>query len=106
MQREKASSWEAADPPAVVAPPGPLDGGLPPNAAAGRTRLAAAMTAAVRIVGGHARRGGRMARVLSFIMPSSGSDDRGDRRRRVSAWTTRSVVVAFAGAVAGRLKGR
>src|SRR5579864_3201993 len=82
MQREKASSWEAADPPAVVAPPGLLDGGLAPNAAAGRTRLAAAMTpAAVRIVGGHARRGGRMARVRSFIMRSSGSDDRGGRRR-------------------------
>jgi hypothetical protein len=31
------------------------------------------MAAAVRAVGGHARRGRRMARLLSFIMPSSGA---------------------------------
>jgi len=79
MHWEKASSgefadWEFADPPAFDEPPEPVDDGLPLHAAASRTRAAVAMrAAAVRAVGGHARRGRRMTRVLSFIMPSSGA---------------------------------
>jgi len=74
MHWEKASSWEFADPPAFDEPPGPVDDGLPLHAAASRTRAAAAMmAAAVRAVGGHARRGQRMTRMLWFIMPSSGA---------------------------------
>jgi hypothetical protein len=50
-----------------------VDDGLPLQAAASRARAAVAMmAAAVRAVGGHARRGRRMTRVLGFIMPSSG----------------------------------
>jgi len=51
-----------------------VDDGLPPlHAAAGTTSTAVAMTAAtVRAVRGHVRRGRRMTRVLSFIMPSPG----------------------------------
>jgi hypothetical protein len=39
------------------------------------------MAAAVRAAGGRASRGRRMTRVLSFIMPSSGLDDRAGRQR-------------------------
>jgi len=78
MQREKASCWELVDPPAFDEPP--VDDGLPLHAAASRARLAVAMMAvAVRAVGGHARHGRRMRRMLWFIMVSSGLDDRADR---------------------------
>jgi len=50
-----------------------VDDGLPLHAAASTTSTAVAMPAAtVRAVGGDARRGRRMTRVLSFIMPSPG----------------------------------
>jgi hypothetical protein len=75
--RAKASSCEAN---ADDAPPVPVDGGLPVDdglrlhAAASRARAAVAMmAAAVRAGGGPARRGRRMTRVLSFIVPSSGA---------------------------------
>jgi hypothetical protein len=73
MQWEKATAdGEFADPPAAGEPPEPVDDGLPLHAAAKRARAAVAMTAAaVRAVGGRARHGLRMTRVLSFIMPSS-----------------------------------
>ncbi len=74
MQPAKASSWEVCDPPALDEPPAD---GLPLlHAAASRTKPAAAMTAAaVRAADGHACRGRRVTRVLSFITPSSGLDD-------------------------------
>jgi hypothetical protein len=46
-----------------------VDDGLPLQAAASRTRVAAAMIpGAVRVVASHARRGRRMTRVPWFIM--------------------------------------
>jgi hypothetical protein len=81
MQRAKFSmscwAWAWL---ALVWPP-ELDelGELEPHAA---ITVAAAIAAAVRAVGGHARRGRRMTQVLSFIMPSSGLDDRVGRQRR------------------------
>jgi hypothetical protein len=74
MQREKPTAdGELADPPEFVEPRGPADDGLPLlHAAASRVRAAVAMmAAAVRAGRGHARRGRRMRRALSFIMPSS-----------------------------------
>src|SRR6266700_1714855 len=77
-QREKASAFwefadgEFADPPAFDEPPEPVEDGLPLHAASRARAAAAMMAAAVRAVGGLARRGRRMTRVLSFIMPSSG----------------------------------
>jgi hypothetical protein len=63
-----------ADPPAFAEPPEPVDDGLLLHAAASRARAAVAMVAAaVRAVRGDARRGRRMTRVLSFMMPSSGA---------------------------------
>jgi hypothetical protein len=79
MQWEKATAlelaaWELTGPPAFDEPPGPVDDGLPLHAAASMARVAAAMmAAAVRAAGGRGRRGRRMTRVLSFIMPSSGA---------------------------------
>jgi hypothetical protein len=63
-----------AEPPAFAEPPEPVDDGLLLHAAASRPRAAVAMmAAAVRAVRGDARRGRRMTRVLSFMMPSSGA---------------------------------
>jgi hypothetical protein len=45
MQREKATSLECADPPALGDPPDPVDDGLPPQAVS-RARAAVAMMAA------------------------------------------------------------
>jgi hypothetical protein len=76
MQWEKATAselaaWELTGPPAFDEPPEPEDDGLPPHAAASRARtVAAVMAAAVRAIGGRARHGRRMTRVLSFIMVS------------------------------------
>src|SRR5689334_15740924 len=69
MQCEKPTADVVlADPPAAGAPPEPVDDGLPPHAAASRARIAVAMrTATVRA----GRRGRRMTRVMSFIVPSS-----------------------------------
>jgi hypothetical protein len=87
MQRENASicdvgDWEFVDPPALDEPDreagrvvvGPscatLLPGEPPHAAASRASPAAAtIAAAIRAVGGHARRG-RMTRLLSFSVHS------------------------------------
>jgi hypothetical protein len=50
-----------------------VDDGLPLHAAASSARAAVAMmAAAVRAVGGRARHGRRMTRLLWFIMPSLG----------------------------------
>jgi hypothetical protein len=69
--------WEFADLPAFDEPLEPVDDGLPPHAAASRTRAAVAtIAAAVRAAGGCARRGRRVTRVLRFILLSSGLDDR------------------------------
>src|SRR5258708_4805701 len=75
MQREKPTAdGELAGPPALDDPPGSVDDGLLLHAAASRARAAVAMmAAAVRAVGGRARRGRRMRRALWFIMPSSGA---------------------------------
>jgi DNA-binding response OmpR family regulator len=71
MHWEKVSSCESADPPALVERPDPVDDGLPPHAAADRTRAAVAMTAAaLRAADSHARHGRRMTRVLWFITPA------------------------------------
>jgi hypothetical protein len=71
MHWEKASSCEFGDPPALVEPPEPVEDGLPPHAAADRTRAADAMTAAaLRAADNHARHGRRMTRVLWFITPT------------------------------------
>jgi len=73
MQREKASGPLTGADPAEVVEEGPP----PPHAAARTVRPAAAMmAAAVRAPRGHARRGRHVIRVVSFIMPSSGLDDR------------------------------
>jgi hypothetical protein len=75
MQREKPTAdGEFVDPPALDEPPEPVEDGLPlVHAAASRARAAVAMmAAAVRAVGGHARRGRRMTRMRSFIMASPG----------------------------------
>src|SRR5690348_2165573 len=53
---------------AAGAPPGPVDDGLPPHAAASRARTAVAMTPATVRAG---RRGRRMTRGLSFMLSSS-----------------------------------
>jgi hypothetical protein len=82
MQWEKATvlefaAWALTGPPAFDEPPEPVDDGPPPHAAASKTRTAVAMmAAAVRATGGRTRRSRRMTRVLAFIMPSSGLDDR------------------------------
>jgi hypothetical protein len=78
--------WEFADLPAFDDPPEPVDvdDGLLPHAAVSRARAAVAMTAAaVRAAGGHAHRRRRMTRVLWFIMPSSGLDDRAGRQHGI-----------------------
>jgi hypothetical protein len=89
MQREKASGpFDAevlAEDDALVDDPTFATPGLPEllpplQAAASRARPAVAMmAAAVRTVRGRARRGRRMTRVLSFITPPSGLDDRAGR---------------------------
>jgi hypothetical protein len=71
MHWEKASSCEVGDPPAFVEPPEPVEDGLPPHAAADRTRAADAMTAAaLRAADSHARHGRRLTRVLWLITPA------------------------------------
>lgn len=56
-QREKARSWEVADPPGFDEPLEPADDGLLLHAAASRARTAVAMMAvAARAMGGRARR--------------------------------------------------
>ena len=73
MHWEKASSCEFGDPPALVEPPEPVEDGLPPHAAADRTRAADAMTAAaLRAADSHARHGRGMTRVLCFTTPTAG----------------------------------
>src|SRR6266702_123967 len=95
MHWAKASRWEVADPPAFGELPGPAGDGLPLHAAASRARaVVAMMAAAVRAVGGRARGGRRMARVLWFIMPSSA----------VGSWR-RLVVDAQSGLAAFRNMG-
>jgi hypothetical protein len=81
MQREKASAFRmfvdgeyraAFDEPRVA------DDGVLPYATADTARLAVPMATAamVRAVGGHARCSRAATRVLLFIVPSSGLDDR------------------------------
>ncbi len=76
MQWEKASGWEFTDelfvePPALEVPPEPVDDGLPPHAAASRTRTAVAtMAATVRALGDHGRSGRRFKRGVFLVMPS------------------------------------
>jgi len=78
MHWEKASSLAdvelLADPPVCGEPPEPAGDPLLPHAAASSARAAVAMTAAaVRAVGGRARRGQRGTWMLWFIMPSFGA---------------------------------
>jgi hypothetical protein len=69
MQPEKASAPLSCADPAEVVEEGPP----PPHPQTSRARPAVAMiTAAVRAVGGDARRGRRVVRVGSFILRSSG----------------------------------
>jgi hypothetical protein len=103
MQWEKATvlefaAWELTGPPAFDEPPEPVDDGPPPHATASKTRTAVAMmAAAVRATGGRTRRSRRMTRVLSFIMPSSGLDDRASHQRQRPAGTARCLgAVPFA----------
>src|SRR5690348_9056552 len=71
MQCEKPTADVVlADPPAAGAPPEPVDDGLPPHAAASPARMAVAMTPATVRTG---RRGRRMTRAMSFIVPPHGS---------------------------------
>jgi hypothetical protein len=79
MQRAKASAawtfvdWKSADLGALDEPPATVDEELLPNAAAGRAKAAVAiMAAAFRAVGGHARHGRRMTKILLLIVPSPG----------------------------------
>jgi hypothetical protein len=73
MHWEKASSCEFGDPSALVEPPEPVEDGLPPQAAADRTRAADATTAAaLRAADSHARHDRRLTRVLWFITPTAG----------------------------------
>jgi hypothetical protein len=68
------------------------------HAAASRARAAVAiMTAAIRAVAGHARRDGRMTRVLSFIVPSSGLGRGRARARRRGFSTLRDWAMTPAG---------
>jgi hypothetical protein len=81
MQWKQASSWEVAKPPPFDEPLEPVDDGLPLHAIGSTTWLAVrVMVAAVRPVGGHARRGRYMRWMVWFIMVSSRFGDRAGRR--------------------------
>jgi len=73
MQWEYATAdVDVADPPAFGV--STVEDGLPPQAAASSASAAVAMTAAaIRVAGGHARRGRCMTRVPLFILASSGA---------------------------------